>query len=104
MAETTFHNIHERLAYCGEDFRIEQGPPLKKAKATPEMLSNDATATHYRAPRPRVDANGKPILSRKGEPIMDQPLDALGKPITPGEEFHYLDHFTPGRQARLVCV
>lgn len=97
MAEKpTFHNIHERLAYCGEDFRIEQGPPLVRAKATQELLSNDKTATHYRAPQPVRGPDGKVIESRKGKPVMDQPLDALGKPIRLGEEMAYLDHMLPG--------
>jgi hypothetical protein len=59
----------------GGAYRVEAGPPLKRAKATEAILSDDKTAPHYR-------------LAEEGEPPA---LDALGQPIEEGKQFAYLD-------------
>lgn len=99
MAKATFHNIHEALAYCGEDYRIERGPALKEEVASPELLSNDRTAAHYFQPRPMNGPDGKPLMSKKsGKPILQHSLDATGQPIEMGKPFKFLDHFAPVEQ------
>lgn len=46
-------------------FRIERGPVTKQAIATPELLDNAVTASHYHVGG--LDANGKTIVL--GEPM-----------------------------------
>lgn len=95
MAKPEFHFIHESLAYCGSDFRIERGPALKTAKATPEMLSDEKTASHYYAPRPMVNAQGHPYKNKSGKPKMEYARDAVGNPIELNKEFTFLDWKNP---------
>jgi hypothetical protein len=65
--------INERLTEWKGKARVEQGPALKKAKATRELLHNSLTADHYQ----------------------EGLRDARGKPIKVGDEMHYLDHLAP---------
>lgn len=58
------------LVFGDDQVRIEQGPALKNAIATPELLHNDQTASHYEAGA----------------------FDALGKRIELGQPMDYLDH------------
>jgi hypothetical protein len=74
----------------GDTIRIEPGPALIRAVATPELLANDVTADHYQAPR---DATPEEIASKD----FDTPegvfyaKDAMGQPIVLGQEMAYLD-------------
>ena len=47
------------ITQVGPRVRIEPGPRVKQALATAELLSDEATAAHYKIGRP--DAHGKPI-------------------------------------------
>lgn len=60
----------DNIITVGSNIRIERGPALAKAIATPELLSNEKTAAHY--------AVGM--------------QDAKGEFIEEGKEFHYLDY------------
>src|SRR5436190_14825852 len=72
-----------------DEVRIEEGPALKTAVASAELLHDDNTAEHYHAGvRPMVfnDALGKPYeVAALGR-------DALGQPIKIGQKMTYLDH------------
>lgn len=83
-------HVHEALKQLGPHLRIEQGPPLKKATATPELLSDENTAPHYHLPA-RVKLPGGRIEERVAR-------DALGQEIRQGREFHYLDWNLPTDQ------
>lgn len=81
-----------------DEVRIEQGPVLKTAVATEELLHDDNTAPHYHVgvrDMEFLDALGKPYkVPRIGR-------DAKGNVIKLGEEFTYLDHggnATPGKR------
>lgn len=43
----TVNHINEKLFSIDEVIRGEIGPPLKRAKATKELLSDEVTARHY---------------------------------------------------------
>lgn len=60
----------DRLELDGGRFRIEAGPALKRAKATPDLLDDAKTAAHY-----------QPGLN-----------DAKGEEIVVGKPFRYLDY------------
>lgn len=80
-----FTRTDHGITMAGDTIRIEAGPALVKAKATPENLSDEVTAEHYRLPfeAPHPTTN---------EPTVFSALDALGNPIEEGADFHYLDH------------
>lgn len=72
-----------------DEARVEEGPVLKTATATAELLHDDNSAKHYYAgvrPMPFNDALGKPYE------VPSIGRDALGKPIKIGEKMSYLDH------------
>ena len=73
----------EALPYrtVGSNVRIEPGPALKRATASPETLDNSVTAPHYQV----------------GE------RDAMGRAIREGEEFHFLD-YNAGEDGRVWYV
>lgn len=78
------------MTVLGSDqIRIEEGPALKTATATAELLHDDNTAEHYHAgvrPMTFNDALGKPYE------VPSLGRDALGKPIKIGQKMTYLDH------------
>jgi hypothetical protein len=78
------------ILHIGDTHRIEAGPRLLTGKATAELLSDDATADHYHAPRPATEAE---IASPNVDTVDGQYFakDALGQPIELGGEMAYLD-------------
>jgi hypothetical protein len=76
---------------------VERGPKLMKAKATPEILSDAVTASHYHLPKPLLDDKGKQMKTRDGKPALQYARDAKGKLIKEGEQFEYLDWNNPDR-------
>lgn len=77
------------LVLGNDEVRIEEGPVLKTATATAELLSDDNTAPHYfegLREEVLVDAEGNPFTQQK------LGVDALGKRIKVGEEMSYLAH------------
>lgn len=76
----------------GDRVIIERGPARKSAKATPELLADDVTATHYQAPRPATeDEIADPAIptTEDGQRIS---IDAAGKPIELGKPMVFLDY------------
>lgn len=61
--------ITENLIEIDGVVRVESGPALRVAVATPELLDNQNTAEHYQ----------------------DGGFDAVGAPISVGQEMTYLD-------------
>jgi hypothetical protein len=86
-----FTRTEHGISMAGDTIRIEAGPALVKAKATPEVLADDVTAAHYQPPRPATpDEIASPGVLTEGDHRLF--LDAKGQPIKPGQDFHYLDH------------
>lgn len=71
MAEAKVTRKGERVEIGNDQARVERGPALRSAKATPTILANDKTAPHYQIGAP----------------------DSFGRPIEEGKEFAYLDHY-----------
>jgi hypothetical protein len=61
------------MIQVSDTVRVENGPALREAIATPELLDNSITKAHY-----QVGAQ-----------------DAMGKVIALGETMQYLDYFAP---------
>lgn len=84
------------IIFVGDRVAIERGPARLRAKATPELLADDVTATHYRAPVPATEEEiaAENVLTKDGQRLF---LDAAGKGIEIGKTMEYLDHLgTPG--------
>lgn len=73
MSQPNIVKINDRMFEVDGKVRIEQGPALRSAIATKEMLANDRTA-------PRYFVGG---------------YDRDGKVIVEGESFRYLDYLAP---------
>lgn len=84
----------ENITHVGDKFRIEPGPRVLKAVATPELLDNSQTALHY-----ALEINDTP----EGEDPRPG-VDALGETIELGKEMTYLDWtgVQQGREGSLV--
>lgn len=67
--------VGDRIEIGGGAFRVEKGPPLRRAVATAQLLGNHQTAEHYQEGAP--DALGNPIV--RGEEMAF--LDWLGEPV-----------------------
>jgi hypothetical protein len=81
-----------------DEIRIEEGPVLKTAIATEELLKDEQTAPHYYVgvrPMTFYDAKGKPYEV----PAIGR--DALGKPIKLGEEMTYVDYVSGEREFKV---
>lgn len=74
------------LVQIGSTIRIEPGPALIKAEATPELLADDVTAPHYYA-----GERDTGLVDDEGNPVMKKALDALANPIELGKEMSYLN-------------
>lgn len=77
------------LVLGNDEARIEEGPMLKTAVATAELLNDDNTAPHYFEGVREIT-----LTDAEGKQFTEQMLgrDALAKPIKLGEEMSYLDH------------
>ncbi len=82
------------LVKISDTVRIEDGPPRKRAVATEELLSNQATADHYQASRDATPEEIEdPSIDTKGG--KRKFLDSMGKPIELGQEMDYIDWKAP---------
>ena len=70
-AEIESETMKRELIEIGTILRIENGPARKTATATPELLDDKVTASHY-----KIGSN-----------------DAMGSPIILGEKMTYLDYY-----------
>lgn len=82
MAKINMNRINENLIELDGKIRIERGPKLKIDIATEELLSDEVTAQHYKAPV---------VTEENGEKIITYTHDAIGETIELGKEIVYLD-------------
>lgn len=84
MAETEIERLSDTLIEIGGKVRVEQGPELKTAEATEELLDDKVTASHYHAPVEKTHA-------ASGKTVKVYAKDALGQRIEIGSDMTYLD-------------